>query len=153
MLLWKSKFWHVDKVGTAYNIEKDVNWCNHHRKHHGGSLKWKWKLLSHVWLFATPWIIQFSPSVVFDSLQPHALQQARPPCPSPTPGVYSNSCPLSQWCHPTLSSSVVPFSYCLQSFPASDLFKWVTSLHQVTEVLAFQLQHQSFQWTPRTDLL
>ena len=52
-----------------------------------------------------------------DSLRPHGLQHTRPPCPSPTPGVYSNSSPLSQWCHPTISSSVVPFS-CLQSFPA-----------------------------------
>ena len=56
-----------------------------------------------------------------DSLQPHGLQHARPPCPSPTPGVYPNSCPLSQWCHPTISSSVVPFS-CPQSFPASGSF-------------------------------
>ena len=53
------------------------------------------------------------------TLQSHGLQHARPPCPSPTPGVYSNSCPLSQWCHPTISSSVIPFSSCLQSFPAS----------------------------------
>ena len=57
-----------------------------------------------------------------DSLWPHGLQHTRPPCPSPTPGVYSNSCPLSQWCHPTISSSVVPFSTCLQSFPASGSF-------------------------------
>ena len=56
------------------------------------------------------------------SLQPHGLQHIRLPCPSPTPGVYSNSCPLSQWCHPTISSSVVPFSSCLQSFPASGSF-------------------------------
>ena len=56
-----------------------------------------------------------------DSLRPHEPQHARPPCPSPTPRVYSNSCPLSQWCHPTISSSVVPFS-CLQSFPASGSF-------------------------------
>ena len=61
----------------------------------------------------------FSYSVISDSLRPHRLQHARPPCPSPTPRVYSNSCPLSQWCHPTISSSVVPFSSCLQSFPAS----------------------------------
>ena len=54
-----------------------------------------------------------------DSLRPYALQHARPPCPSPTPGVYSNSCPLNRWCHPTISSSVVPFSSCLLSFPAS----------------------------------
>ena len=64
---------------------------------------------------------QFSHSVVSDSLPPHGLQRARPPCPSPTPRLYSNSCPLSWWCHPTISSSVVPFS-CLQFFPASGSF-------------------------------
>ena len=67
--------------------------------------------------------VQFSRSVVSDSLRPHEPQHARPPCPSPTPGVYSNSCPLSQWCHPTISSSVVPFSPGLQSFPASGSFQ------------------------------
>ena len=171
------------------------------------------------------------------SLWPHGLQHARPPCPSPTPRVYFNSCPLSWWCHPTISSSVVPLSSCLQSFPASGksitflvsqfftsvqfssvqfilvaqscptlchpmnrstpglpvhhhlpefiqthvhrvrdatqpshprpspsppalnlsqhqgLFQWVISSHQMTKVLEFQLQHQSFQWTPLTDLL
>ena len=66
--------------------------------------------------------VQFSRSVVSDSLWPHELQHARPPCLSPTPGVYSNSCPLSWWCHPTISSSVVPFSSCLQSFPTSRSF-------------------------------
>ena len=63
--------------------------------------------------------VQFSRSVVSDSLWPHESQHSRPPCPSPTPGVYSHSCPLSWGCHPTLSSSVVPFSSCLQSFPAA----------------------------------
>ena len=63
-----------------------------------------------------------SRSVVSDSLRPREPQHARPPCPSPTPGVYSNSCPLSWWCHPTISSSVVPFSSCPQSFPASGSF-------------------------------
>ena len=58
-----------------------------------------------------------------DSLWLHGLQHARPPCPSPTPGVYSNLCPLNQWCHPTNSSSVIPFSSCLQSFPASGSFQ------------------------------
>ena len=75
-----------------------------------------------------PWIyhvmvdnssVQFSCSVMSNSLWPHGLQHTRPPCPSPTPGVYSNSCPSSWWCHPTISSSVVPFYSCLQSFPAS----------------------------------
>ena len=63
--------------------------------------------------------VQFSCSVVSDSLRPHELQHARPPCPSPTPGVYSNSCPSSRWCHPAISSSVIPFSFRPQSFPAS----------------------------------
>ena len=67
--------------------------------------------------------VQFSCSVTADSLQPHGLQHARPPCPSPVPRVHSNSCPLSQWRHPTISSSVVPFSSCLQSFPASVSFQ------------------------------
>ena len=67
--------------------------------------------------------VQFSRSVVSDSLQLHGLQHTRPPCPSPTPGVYSNSCPLSWWRHPTVSSSVIPFSSCPQSFPASGSFQ------------------------------
>ena len=67
--------------------------------------------------------VQFSHSVVSDSLRPHRLQHTRPPCPSPTPRVYPNSCPLSQWCHPTISSSVVLFSSCLQSCPASWSFQ------------------------------
>ena len=64
----------------------------------------------------------FSHSVMSDSLQPHGLQHARLPCPSPTSRAFSNSCPLSQWCHPTISSSVSPFSSCLQSFPAWGFF-------------------------------
>ena len=74
--------------------------------------------------------VQFSCSVMFDSLRPHEPQHTTPPCPSPTPEVYPNSCPLSQWCHPTTSSSVVPFSSCPQfllaseSFPMSQLFAW-----------------------------
>ena len=66
--------------------------------------------------------VQFSRSVVSNSLQPHESQHARPPCPSPTPGVHSDSCPLRQWWHPTISSSVIPFSSHLQSFPASRSF-------------------------------
>ena len=99
------------------------------------------QLLNHIWLFVTPWTtarqaflsitslhilynkvissVQFSHSVVSDSLWSHGLQHARPPCPSPTPGVYSNSCPSSRWCHPTISSSVVPAS---GSFPMSQFF-------------------------------
>ena len=67
-------------------------------------------------------LLLFSCQVMSNSLQPHGLQHTRPPCPSPPPRVYSNSCPLSRWCHPTISSSDVPFSSCLQSFPASGSF-------------------------------
>ena len=78
--------------------------------------------LSKLILFVQFSSIQFSQSVMSDSLRPHGLQHVRPPCPSPTAGVYSNSCPLNRWCHPTISSSVIPFSSLLQSFPASGSF-------------------------------
>ena len=83
----------------------------------------------------------------------NGLQHARIPCPSPTHRACSNQCPLSRWCHPTISSSVVPFSPCLQPFPASGSFQWVSYSHQVAKILEFQLQHQSFQWIFRTDFL
>ena len=97
--------------------------------------------------------VQFSRSVMSDSLWPRELQHTRPPCPSPAPGVYPKSCPLSQWCHPSISSSVVPFSSCPQSFPASGSFQTSQLFDQVAKVLELQLQHQLFQWAPRTDLL
>ena len=96
---------------------------------------------------------QFRHSVVSDSLQPHGLQHTRPPCPSPTPSLYSNSCPLSWWCHPTISSSVIPVSFCLQSFPALGSFplsQFFTSGGQSigvsasTSVLAMNTQ----DWSP-----
>ena len=90
--------------------------------------------------------VQFSHSVMSNSLRPHGLQHTRPLCPSPTAEVYSNSSPLSQWCHPTISSSVVPFSSYLQFSQHQGLFQWVSSSHHVAKVLEFQLQHQSFQW-------
>ena len=73
--------------------------------------------------------VQFSRSVVSDSLRPHVSQCTRPSCPSPTPGVYPNSCPSSQWCHPAISSSVIPFSSCPQSLPASGFFSNESTLH------------------------
>ena len=100
---------------------------------HGVAKSWTWlsdwtelrydRLKCHFW-----WP-QFSYSVMSDSLWPHGLQHTRPPCPSPTPGVYSNSCPLSQWCNPAISSSVVPFSSYLQSFPTSGSFLKESALH------------------------
>ena len=83
-----------------------------------------------------------------DSLRPHESQHARPPCPSPTPGVYLNSCPLSRWCHPPISSSVVPSSSYPNPSLHQGLFQRVNYLHEVAKVLEFQFQHQSFQWTP-----
>ena len=79
-------------------------------------------ILVYNWDSYTLSSVQFSHSVMSDSLRPHELQHARPPCPSPTPGVHSDSCPSSQWCHPAISSSVVPFFSCPQSFPASKSF-------------------------------
>ena len=96
---------------------------------------------------------QFSLSVMSDSLRPHESQYDRPPCPSPTPGVHSNSCPSSQWCHPAISSSVVPFSCCPQSlpasgsFPMSQLFAWggqSTGVSASTSVLPMNTQ----DWSP-----
>ena len=94
--------------------------------------------------------VQFSCSVVSDSLPPHEPQHSRLPCPSPTPRVHPNPCPLSRWCHPSISSSVVSFSSRLQSFPASGSSRsqFFASGGQSME---FQLQHQSFQWIFRTD--
>ena len=76
-----------------------------------------------VWAISEDSSVQFSHSVMSDSLRPHESQHARPPCPSPTPGVHSHSPPLSQWCHPTISSSVIPFASCPLSFPASGSFQ------------------------------
>ena len=100
--------------------------------------------------------VQFSRSVMFNSLQPHELQHARPRCPSPTPRVYSHLCPLSWWYHPTISSSVVPFSSHLQSFPASGSFpmsQFFSSGSQSmgvsasASVLPMNIQDWSLVWT------
>ena len=97
--------------------------------------------------------VRFSHSVMSDSLRPHELRHARPPCPSPTPGVHSNSCPSSRWCHPTISSSVVPFSSCLQSlpasgsFPMSQLFTWGGQSTGLSALAPF-LPTKSRGWSP-----
>ena len=97
--------------------------------------------------------VQFSHLVMSDSLRPHGLQHARPPCPSPTSGAYSDSRPLSQWCHPTTSSSVIPLSSYFQSFPASGSFQmsqFFTSGGQRIEVSALVsfLPKKSQGWSP-----
>ena len=131
-----------------------------------GEHKWKWKLLSRVYLFVTPWALQ---SIEFSrpeywsgfssvaqlclTLQPHESQHARPPYPSPTPGVHSDSCPSSQWCHPAISSSVVPFSSCPQSllasesFPMRQLFAWSGQSIGVSVLASFPPK-KSQGWSP-----
>ena len=97
--------------------------------------------------------VQFSRSVVSDSMRPHELQHARAPCPSPTPRVHSNSRPSSRWCHPAISSSVIPFSSCLQSLPASEsfpmsqLFAWDGQSTGVSALASF-LPKKSQGWSP-----
>ena len=97
--------------------------------------------------------VHFSRSVVSDSLRPHELQHARPPCPSSTPRVHSDSCPSSQWCHPAISSSGVPFSSCPQSlpaaesFPMSQLFTWGGQSTRVSALASF-LPKKSQGWSP-----
>ena len=86
------------------------------------NFNWLRSIPFHVWVMFHCIHVQFSCSVMSTSLQTHGLQHVRLPCPTPTPGVCSNSCPLSQRCHPTILSSVVPFPSCLQSFPASGSF-------------------------------
>ena len=105
--------------------------------------------------------VQFGGSVMPNSLQPHGLQHASLTCPSPSPRVHSNSCPSSRWCHPAISSSVVPFSSCLQSFPASGSFQMSQLLASAgqsvevsasTSVLPMNTQDWSLGWTSRTSL-
>ena len=106
-----------------------------------------------LWVFIYFSPVQFSRSVVTDSLQPHESQHARPPCPSPNPGVHSDSRPLSQWCHPAISFSVVPFSSCPQSLPASEsfpmsqLFAWGGQSTRVSALASF-LPKKYQGWSP-----
>ena len=120
------------------------NWEYHHTNLVTLSLLREW-----------PWrcSVQFSRSVMSNSLWRYGLQHARLPCPSSTPGVCSNSCPSNWWCHEAISSSVVPFFSCLSLSQHQGLFQWVSSSHHVAKVLEFQLQHQSFQWIFRIDFL
>ena len=139
----------------------------------GIAFLWNWNenrpfpTWGHCWVFQICWNIEcstlkhhllgfemlFSHSVVSSSFWLLGLQHSRLFCLSSSPGACSNSCPLNQWCHPTISFSVFPFSSHLQSFPASGSFLWAGSLHPVVKVLELQLQRQSFQWIFRTDFL
>ena len=117
------------------------------------SALWSYKLSIYICLNLVFSSVQFSRSVVSDSLRPHESQHARPPCPSPTPRVQSNSHPLSPWCYPAISSSVVPFSSCPQSLPASEsfpmsqLFSWGGQSTGVSALASF-LPKKSQGWSP-----
>ena len=110
---WIRKLWYIYTMEYYLAIKKNAF----------ESVLMRWmKLEPIIQSEVSQYSVQFSCSVMSNSLQPHELQHTRPPFPLPTPGVYSNSCPLSRWCHATISSSVIPFSSCLQSFPTSGSF-------------------------------
>ena len=134
----KSMRWTIWKGNIVNHIKGDLS-----------SFSYIYQSRKHFWIIS----VQFSRSVLSNSLQPHGLKHARPPCPSPTPEVHSNSSPLSWWCHPTISSSVVPFSSHLQSFPASGSFRMSqllqsggqsTGISASTSVLPMNIQ----DWIP-----
>ena len=114
---------------------------------------WWWMMISFLNCLLVFHSVQFSRSVVSDSLRPHELQHAGPPHPSPTPGVHSNSCPSSRWCHLAISSSVVPFSSCPPSlpasgsFPMSQLFTWGGQSTRVSALASF-LPKNTQSWSP-----
>ena len=128
-VLWNRTYWHALK--SLIGIESE-----------------RWASILHCASSA-----QFSRSVVSDSLRCHELQHTRLPCPSPTPRVHSNSCPLSRWCHPAISSSVIPFSSCPQylpaseCFPVSQLFTWGGESTGVSALASF-LPKKSQGWSP-----
>ena len=134
---WGFISWPTDGhllAASSYGLSSWQVW----RESFGASIS-SYKDISVIGQFPLMISIQFSRSVMSDSLQPHGLQHTRPPCPSPTPRHYPNSPPSSWRCHPTISSSVAPFSSFPQSFPASRSFPMSQSLHQAVKVLEFQL--------------
>ena len=138
-------------------LDRGASWATVHRVAKSWTrLKW---LSKHPYIHRNDTVmdlwgsVQFSHSVMPRSLQPHGLQHARPPCPSPSPGACSNSCPLSWWCHPTISSYVVPLSSRLQSFPESGSLPMSQFFESGGQSIGASVQHQSLQWIFRTDFL
>ena len=141
---------------TSFHVNEQISFQVHHFKWLYSILVNQLKQYLHGIRRHALSSVQFSRSVVSDSLQPHELHHARPPCPSPTPRVQPNPCPLSQWCHPTIPSSVVPFSSCPQSFPASGSFPMSQlfasggqsiGVSASTSVLPMNTQDWSLGWT------
>ena len=137
-LLWRSSADTLAKWSSAINhIEMNVS-------------LWMRGTQYHFWKFSS---VQFSHSVMSDSLRPHGLQHTRSPCPSTTPRVYSNSCPLSWWCHPTISSSVIPSSSHLQSFPASGSFPMSQFFASGGQSIVVSAKYWSFSFRSLSSLL
>ena len=111
------------------------------------------KIKNLIAAFSMCFSVQFSHSVMSNSLRPHGLQHIRPPCPAPIPGVYSNSCPLSWWCHPTISSSVIPFSSHLQPFPRSGTFQMSQLFSSGGQNIGVSAPSSPFQRIFKTDFL
>ena len=140
-ILWlpDTKSWHIVK-----DLDAEKDWGQRRRGQQ------RMRGLNGITNSVDMLLLLFSGSIMSSSLWSHGLQHARLFCPSLSPGICSDSCPLSQCCYLTISSSAVPFFY-LQSLQG--LFQWVRSSHQVAKVLEFQLQHQFFQWIFRVDFL
>ena len=154
-LRWFSWEVIIDSLCVYTDLQIDVKQSSHDSVHQE-------ELVFSSWIRYAVSVGQFSRSVMSNSLRPHGLQHARPPCPSPTPRVYPNLCPLSRWCHPTISSYVVPFCSHLQSFPASGSFQmsqlFASGGHSIRvsaspSVLPMNTQHWSpSEWTGWTSL-
>ena len=148
-VIHRIRAWHNTQASWfPFYDSNNQSWCStiaHHRPY-----LWSGMRVNIIRHFSS---VQFSCSVMSDSSQPHESQHARPPCPSPTPGVHSNSCPPSQWCHPAISSFVVPFSSCPQSltasgsFPMSQLFASGGQSTGVSALASF-LPKNTQGWTP-----
>ena len=139
-LVMDREAWHAAAHGVTKSQAQLSEWT---------TTNFDWKLI----ISLNFKLFLFSCSVMSNSWWPYGLQNTRLSCPSPSPGACSNSCPLSWWCHPAISSSVSPSPPAFNLSQHQGLFQGVSSSHQVAKVLEFQLQNQSFQWTPRTDLL
>ena len=119
--VWPRKILHISEPLFPHHFPQISSYWKRNTKSYSKITDTNAGKMQHDWVYTTDTLL-FSRSVVSNSLRPHGLQFARLPCPSPSPGACSSSCPLSWWCHPIISSSVVPFSFCPQSFPASVSF-------------------------------
>ena len=158
---WKSsgKKWKLTVIPKlVHDFAFFIRFCQDQQNKKGEEMMWK-KYFKHFdckadWKTRERFSsVQFNCSVMSDSMRPHELQHARPLCSSPTPRVYPNSWPLSQWCHPTISSSVVPFSSGPQSFPASGTFPMSQLFASRGHTIGVSASTFILPWTPRTVLL